>query len=81
MENYRITEKSMQVQEQYPHNFHKVDKTGMPVYYERLGMIDINKLFSLVDEEFFYKEFLYSCESNLLLRFPVCSDLYNKHVD
>ena len=72
---------ALKVQEIYPHNFHKVDKEGLPIYIERMGMIEIDRLFELTTEENVYREFIHNTELSIKLRFPVCSELYDKKVE
>ena len=39
------------VQAVYPHGYHKVDKLGRPVYYERFGILNVDKLMEVTTEE------------------------------
>lgn len=39
------------VSEIYPQNYHKVDKKGRPIYIERLGGLNVPKLFAVTTEE------------------------------
>ena len=39
-----------EVQKVYPHNYHKVDKKGRPIYIERNGMLNIDALFKVTTE-------------------------------
>lgn len=40
-----------QVKEHYPHGYCGVNKEGMPVYYERLGMLNVKKVLEIVTED------------------------------
>lgn len=44
IDTYKFDERP-RVQEVYPHGYHGIDKLGRPVYYERLGVLDVTKLF------------------------------------
>jgi hypothetical protein len=44
-------EESDQVAEIYPRGYHKVDKKGRPIYIERIGRLDVPKLFTVTTEE------------------------------
>jgi hypothetical protein len=39
------------VLEVYPHAYHKTDKKGRPIYIERQGYTDMDKLFKITTEE------------------------------
>jgi len=44
IETYDYPERAA-VQQVYPHGHHGVDKLGRPVYIERLGILDVTRLF------------------------------------
>lgn len=47
-----------QVQEVYPHGYHKTDKLGRPCYIERIGKLDVVKLFEITNEERMVKHYI-----------------------
>ena len=61
------------IQEHYPHNYHKIDKKGRPIYIERDGMMNVDQVFKNTTEERMVKHFITSYELLLRLRFPACS--------
>lgn len=65
----------------YPHNYHKTDKLGRPLYIERPGLIKIEELFQLSSEERLVKHFIQSYEMLLKLRFPACSAVANTRIE
>ncbi|KAK9927550.1 hypothetical protein M0R45_024731 [Rubus argutus] len=64
----------------YPHGFHGVDRYGRPVYIERIGMVDLNKLLQVTTLERFIKYHVSEQEKTLSLRYPTCSIAAKKHV-
>ena len=50
IENYQFTEIA-EIRKVYPHNYHGVDKLGRPIYIERLGLLDVQKVFEISTEE------------------------------
>ena len=43
IETYNFEERAAVI-EVYPHGYHKIDKLGRPIYIERFGLMDIDKL-------------------------------------
>lgn len=64
----------------YPHGFHGVDRYGRPVYIERIGMVDLNKLLQVTTLERYTKYHVSEQEKTLSLRYPTCSIAAKKHV-
>jgi hypothetical protein len=69
-----------EVKKCYPHGYHGVDRCGRPVYIERIGMIDINKLLQVTTNERFIKYHVSEQEKTLQVRYPACSLAAKRHI-
>lgn len=65
----------------YPHNYHKTDKLGRPIYIDRNGRLKIDELFKISSEERLVKHYIQSYELLVRLRFPVCSLIAGKKIE
>ena len=72
IDTYKFDERAA-VQEVYPHGYHGVDNTGRPIYIERIGLLDVPKLFALTTEERMIRHYIQEYEIMMKLRFPACS--------
>ncbi|XP_027361995.1 phosphatidylinositol/phosphatidylcholine transfer protein SFH11 [Abrus precatorius] len=78
-EEFKFTEYN-EVKKCYPHGFHGVDRFGRPVYIERIGMVDLNKLAQVTTFERFIKYHVSEQEKTLKVRFPACSLAAKRHI-
>lgn len=46
------------VRANYPHGYHKTDKEGRPIYIERIGMLKIDEVFKVTEEERLLKYYI-----------------------
>ena len=66
--------------EYYPRGFFGVDKIGRPIFIERNGSIEVDKLLNLVQEEELWTFIYYHYETTIKHKFLSCSALYDRQI-
>lgn len=65
----------------YPHGYHKTDLQGRPIYIERLGQLEIARLFEITNDQRMMRYFVREYERLLKIIFPACSKAKGSKVE
>ena len=68
----------VELRKDYPHGYHKVDKLGRPIYIERVGFLNPDKVFKFTTEDRLLHYYALSYETLITKIFDACTQFRKK---
>jgi hypothetical protein len=78
--DFEFTEKD-KVADIYPQFYHKTDKSGRPLYIERLGGMNVPALWTVTTEERMWQSYFQAFEHLFNFRYPAASAKAGRRID
>ena len=69
-----------EVKTAYPHGFHRCDRFGRPVYIERIGPVDIDRILAVTTEDRLVRYYIREYERTIEDRLPACSRVFGRDI-
>ena len=64
----------------YPHGFHRCDRFGRPVYIERVGQVDLDRLLTITTEDRLVRYYIREYERSIEERLPACARVCGRDI-